>query len=267
MTDELRLAGRSSFDSVAARYHAARPRYPDEIYDIVVHESGVPSPADVLEVGPATGIATVELARRGYRVTGIELGTALAEQARRNCADEPGVAIVNGSFDTWEPDEWGAFDLVVAATSWHWLDPVTRYDRAHRHLRPGGVLAFWTATHVVPVGGDPIFAELQEVYDEIGESLPAGSSFARPGEVADQRAEVEASGRFEVLAIRHVDWEVGYDADAYIALLDTFSGHIAMMPWQRDRLDGAIRARLARRSPPILRRHWGAVVHVARRVG
>ncbi len=65
--------------------------------------------------------------------------------------------------------------------------------------------------------------------------------------------------------MRQFDWEVSYDAEAYIRLLDTFSGHIAMEQWQRDRLYGAIRERLARRPDGRLRRHWGAVLHVARR--
>ena len=65
-----------------------------------------------------------------------------------------------------------AYDLVYAATAWHWVDPEVRYQRAHEVLRPGGHLAFWRADHVFPVGGDPFFAEIQEVYDEIGEGLP-----------------------------------------------------------------------------------------------
>jgi hypothetical protein len=50
-------------------------------------------------------------------------------------------------------------------------------------------------------------------------------------------------------------------------LLDTFSGHIAMEQWQRDRLYGEIRRRLAERPDGTLRRHWGSVLQVARRAG
>ena len=39
------------------------------------------------------------------------------------------------------------------------------------------------------------------------------------------------------------DWEVVYDAEAYIDLLETFSGHISMEPWQRERLYAEIRQR------------------------
>jgi hypothetical protein len=81
----------------------------------------------------------------------------------------------------------------------------------------------------------------------------------------DQRDEIEQSGLFEDVSVRHFDWELRYDADEYLELLDTFSGHIVMQPWQRDRLYAEIRRRLAERSDGRLRRHWGAVLHVARR--
>ncbi len=155
--------------------------------------------------------------------------------------------------------------MVFAATSWHWVDPAVRYRRAWELLRPGGHLAFWGASHVFPADGDPFFGEIQDVYDEIGEGLPAGSAFPRPGELPDDRDEIGASGLFGDIKIRHFDWEVSYDGEGYIRLLETFSGHIAMEQWKRDRLYGEIRGRLARRPGGRLRRHWGAVLHVARR--
>ncbi len=116
-----------------------------------------------------------------------------------------------------------------------------------------------------PDGGDPFFREIQDAYDEIGEGLPPGSTWPRPGELADQAAEIEASGLFEVVHIRHFDWERLYDADSYIELLSTFSGHIAMEDWKRERLYSEIRLRLGRRPGNAARRHWGAVLHIARR--
>jgi hypothetical protein len=57
-----------------------------------------------------------------------------------------------------------------------------------------------------------------------------------------------------------------YNAEGYIELLNTFSGHIAMEAWQRDRLYGEIRRRLGGRTDGRVRRHWGAVLHIARRL-
>ena len=120
------------------------------------------------------------------------------------------------------------FHLVYAATAWHWVDPDVRYRRAWELLQPNGHLAFWSATHVFPDGGDPFFVEIQDVYDEIEGDSAAEAVRPRPGELPDQRQEIESSGLFTEVVVRQFDWEIRYDADAYIALLDTFSGHIAM---------------------------------------
>jgi hypothetical protein len=119
---------------------------------------------------------------------------------------------------------------------------------------------------VLPDGGDTFFQEIQDVYDEIGEGLPPGSVWPRPGELEERRAEIEASGLFEVVQVRHFDWERVYDAEGYVELLNTFSGHIAMEDWKRERLYREIRLRLGRRPDNAVRRHWGAVLHVARRL-
>ncbi|MBL0749881.1 class I SAM-dependent methyltransferase [Nocardioides baculatus] len=262
MADDRPLA--MTFDSAAERYQQARPDYPDSLFDSLVDLADL-SPGDrLLEIGCATGKATIPLARRGFAITCVDPGPALVEVARRNLAAYPDVDVRHGRFEDVVPDGT-AYDLVLAATSWHWLDPEIRYRRAWELLRPGGHLAFWSATHVFPEGGDPIFRELQDVYDEIGEGVPGGAAYARPDELPDQRDEIEASGLFDDLQVRHVDWEVDYDAEGYLALLDTFSGHIAMEPWQRERLYGEIRRRLAERPDGLLRRGWGAVLHVARR--
>ena len=81
-----------------------------------------------------------------------------------------------------------AFDLVVAATAWHWIDLALRYEKAWRLLRPGGHLAYWSATHVFPDAGDPFFREIQEIYEEIGEDRPSDTNWPKPSELPDERA-------------------------------------------------------------------------------
>ncbi len=256
---------RKAFEITAGQYQAARPDYPEELFDALVELTGVAPGARVLEVGCASGKATLPLARRGFRITAVEMGPELAAEARANLRQFAKVEVVTAAFEDWKRTG-EAYDLVVAATAWHWVDPAVRYEQAWSALRPGGHLAFWTAAHVFPDGGDPFFRDIQDVYDEIGEGLGPDAVWARPGELPDETADIEASGRFEVVGVRHVDWEVVYDADGYLALLDTFSGHLAMEEPQRERLYGEIRRRLAERPDGRLRRHWGAVLQVARRV-
>jgi SAM-dependent methyltransferase len=99
----------------------------------------------------------------------------LAAAARRNLAGFNGVEVIEAAFETWWPPGRAAFDLVFAATAWHWIDPAVKYQRAWQLLRPGGHLAFWGATHVFPADGDRFFRDIQDVYDEIGEGLPPGA--------------------------------------------------------------------------------------------
>ncbi len=260
--DDERERLRQTFNQAADIYDRVRPEYPEALFDDLITLADLVPGDDLLEVGCATGKATRPLARRGFRITCVELGPELASAARGNLTGWP-VKVVQGKFEEWRAPQ--PVSLVYAATAWHWIDPAVRYQRAWQALRPGGHLAIWGAAQVFPDGGDPFFEEIQDVYDEIGEGLPPGTPWPRPGEQADDRADIEASGLFEMTAVRHYDWERGYDAEEYIELLSTFSGHLAMADWKRQRLYGEIRRRLALRRDHSVRRHWGAVLQVARR--
>jgi SAM-dependent methyltransferase len=258
-SDTERIMLRETFGQAADSYDRARPEYPAELYQDLIAATGIEPGDRLLEVGCATGKATRPLAARGYQISCVELGEELAAGARANLAPY-GVEVVHGRFEDWDRD---GFALVYAATAWHWIDPAVRYRRAWETLREGGHLAFWSAVHVLPeVGGDPFFPEIQKVYDSLGEQLPDGMDWPRPGKLPEEREQITADGLFEVALIKQYDWELEYTAEEYIALLSTFSGHIAMEEWQRERLFGAIRQLLGDRK---VRRHWGAVLHVARR--
>jgi len=266
---------RQTFDAVAANYQQARPEYPDALFDTLIALAGLDPAADALcEVGSASGKATLPLARRGFAITCVELGAALAAEARRNLAGFDRVRVVNDDFETWLPDGEtrdrsasgvSGFGLVFAATAWHWIDPAVKYAKAAALLRPGGHLAFWEAVHVTPAGGDPFFAEIQDVYDEIGDGEQHDHVFQTLETLDSHEAEIAETGLFSDIVIRRFDWEISYPAEDYIRLLGTFSSHIAMQPWQRDRLYGEIRRRLALRPDGVVRRHWGGVLHVARK--
>ena len=261
-----RLRLRAAFDSAASIYAAARPDYPPSLLDRVVEDAGLTPGDALLEVGCGTGIATLPMARRGFAITGVELGPALAVEARRRLKRFRGVMVLQADFD-----EWAAragrhqFRLVYAATSWHWLDPATKYENAWRCLEPGGALAFWSAQHVLPDDGDEFFAEMQDVYRDLREPTLGSGEIPRPEDVPSEADEITASGRFHSVRVSRFLWEKTYDADSYLALLDTFSNHIELDPAKRAHLYGEIRRRITPRPDGTVRRHWGAVLHVARR--
>ena len=109
-------------------------------------------------------------------------------------------------------------------------------------------------------------ARFRRSYDAIGEGHP-GEWPPPPPDTAFRttRAEIEASGLFDQVAVHRYVWETLYTTDEYIALLNTFSGHIAMEQVKREHLYGEIRQRVGQRPDPRVRRHWYAILHVARR--
>src|ERR671910_3487014 len=99
MADERqRLA--ATFDRAAELYQRARPEYPSELYDRLLRVTRLSPGARLLEVGCATGKATLPLAQRGFRITCVEPGPALAAAARANLAGFD-VEVVEARFEDW----------------------------------------------------------------------------------------------------------------------------------------------------------------------
>jgi hypothetical protein len=62
----------------------------------------------------------------------------------------------------------------------------------------------------------------------------------RPDELPDRLGEIEASGLFAGVVRRDYRWDEPYDAEGYLRVLSTYSGHIALDPDTRERLFGGI---------------------------
>jgi SAM-dependent methyltransferase len=254
---------RTTFEQVPELYDRARPGYPDELFDDLAVLAGLAEGSRVLEVGCGTGQATLPLARRGYSIVCVELGAGLAAAARRNLVAFPNVEIVNANFEAWEPERAG-FDAIVAFTAFHWLDPALRYEQAARLLTDRGALAVAGSLHVRRPGGDTFWAEVQEDYDAV---VPSDENEAPPfpDDVDGLLPEIEASGRFEGVASRRYLWDADYDAESYIALLNTYSGHRSLDDAVRNELYDRIRRRIGSRPGGRVTKTYLTMLNVARK--
>ena len=225
---------RQTFDGAAVRYDRARPGYPEAVFDDLAAGAGLRPGARVLELGPGTGKAPVPLAARGYDVVAVELGAQLAAVARENLRGYPNARVVCAAFEEW-PLPAAPFDAVVAATAFAWIDPAVRVTRTAAALRPGGVLAT-IGTHHVAGGTEPFFAEVQACYERWDPATPPGLRLQASADIPQDSAELDASGLFEPARFRRYEWEVGYSTAAYVDLLLTYSGHLALPPAARDGL-------------------------------
>ncbi len=222
---ERRYQLRTTFDTVANHYDSARPGYPEELFDDIVSLSGLPDNGRVLEIGCGSGVATAPMARRGYRMHCVEHGEELAVEARRNLATFPNVLVDAGAFEDF-PLEQTSYDLVMAATSFHWLDQPAGYLKTAEILKPGGSFAMFRHLHVKSSQDDSFFEAVQDVYRQAGMRgdfvLQDHSAFA------GQSDEIEATGLFGPVKVRRYVWDKDYDAAGYIRLLSTFSDNLAL---------------------------------------
>jgi SAM-dependent methyltransferase len=254
---------RTTFETVAERYDAARPTYPPALLDDLVELASIPADGRILEIGPGTGKASVALAERGYALVGVELGPQLAELARMNLSPFPQARTVIADFEQWEPPEpEEPFDAVVAFTAFHWIAPDVRYAKPARLLRPGGALAVVETKHVLPAGADPFWTDVQADFDAIVPH-PDNRPPPAPEDVGDLREEIEASGLFRDVEVRRHFWDVEYGPDEYVALLGTYSVNLALPAAQRDELFARIHARIARQGN--VRKTYLATLNVARK--
>ncbi|MEU8271657.1 class I SAM-dependent methyltransferase [Sphaerisporangium sp. NPDC049002] len=131
------------FDRVAEAYDAARPGYPDGLYDALADLSSISlAGATVADVGAGTGISTRGLLGRGAQVVSVDPGRRmLARLVART--DSPRAVVGDGNA---LPLRSGSADLVCYAQAWHWLRPEESIKEALRVVRPGGAVAAWWNT-------------------------------------------------------------------------------------------------------------------------
>jgi SAM-dependent methyltransferase len=153
LSDDYLARNRASWTKANAEYTDARSEHSWAKEEITwgmcgVDESDVRALGDladkhVIELGCGTAYFGAWLARRGARVTGVDITPAQLETARR-CRDKFGLEmefIEANAEDVPLPD--ASFDLAVSEYGASiWCDPYRWIPEAARLLRPGGELVF-----------------------------------------------------------------------------------------------------------------------------
>jgi len=101
--------------------------------------AGLPGGADVLEVAPGPGYTAIEIARLGFRVTGLDISRSFVEIAGEG-ATQAGLHVDFRQGDAAAiPFEAGSFDLIVCQAAFkNFTRPASALAEMHRVLRSGG---------------------------------------------------------------------------------------------------------------------------------
>jgi SAM-dependent methyltransferase len=213
-----------SFGTDAQRYDRARPGYPDALVARII--AGSPG-REVLDVGCGTGIAARQFQAAGCTVLGVEPDERMAGFARAR-----GLRVEVATFEAWQP-AGRRFDAVIAAQSWHWVDPVAGAVKASRVLRPGGRLTIFGHVYEPPAEvAEPFAAALRRVAPD---SLFGDQPARRPLDMyqagytkfADA---IRRTERFNDPEQWRFDWERPYTRDQWLELLPTTGGLTRLPP-------------------------------------
>ena len=209
-------------------YASVRPAYPGEAVAALLDAARSGRGVDALgrdgslraaDIGAGTGKMSELLARAGAVVDAVEPSGAMRAQA----SSIPGVTWHAGvAEETTLPH--GAFDIVVFAQSWHWVDPERAGVEAARILAPGGVLGI--------------------VWNQMDVSIPwvhRLTRIMRSGDVHRPDRPPTPGGGFAPMRLTQVAWEDVMTPEQILTLGTTRSSYIRSSPAGRERMQANLR--------------------------
>lgn len=230
---------------------------------------------EVLEIGPGPGQVTGPLLDHGARVTAVELSEPMAQRLEQRYG-AAGLTVVRGAFETVALAE-RAFDLVVAAASFHWVPPEAGLAKVAAVLRPGGWAALWWSIYTDDRRPDPLAAPLQDALRRHAPHLLGRSAAgAHPGQagahhalhVADRLAAFASTGGFEPAQHHLLRWTAAQDAEAVRLLFGTFSPFLALDPAVLEAVLAELAAFVEAQPGGVVERPYQTAVYLApRRAG
>lgn len=208
------------FDACTSPYANASPRpsYPERAVRWLVGED----PVRVLELGAGAGQMTEALLRSGHDVVALDRSSDMLEQLAENLE----VPVVRGVAERL-PFHAGAFDVVVAAQSFHWFDPLRCLPEVARVLRTGGRLSLVWNTRDESV---PWVRRLTSIID------------AEPDDLEEIAGSLPLSGLFDIPESSSFGFWQQLDLDSLLELVASRSSIAAKPPSERDAILQQVRA-------------------------
>jgi ubiquinone/menaquinone biosynthesis C-methylase UbiE len=224
---------RTHFNDIVEDYDKIRPEYPREIFEDVMKFSNFLTGKSAIEIGAGTGKATHPFLDAGYDVTAVEIGSNMADFLLKRFNAYKGFNVVVSSFEDAILQE-SSFDLIYAATAFHWVDAEIGCPKAFRLLKDGGTIALFRY-NAIAGDGDELYEEIQAIYEKHYYSYYKSNTrpIKKSKEDFEKPSEIYISYRFEDLktygfkdiSMKFYDGYKTYNADEYIVLLETMSDH------------------------------------------
>lgn len=219
-----------TFDTKASLYEKIRPGYVDDLYQTIFNYIPVNEFSHVVEVGIGGGQATPPLLQTGCRLTAVESGENFSALCREKFKDYKNFSVITGKFEEVEFND-NQYDLVYSASAFHWVPEEIGYTKVFSMLRSGGVFARF-ANHSYRAKDNPALTEEIDklyglyYYKFYNEKQEYPEEYTE--EAALRRAQIAQKYGFKDISYAMFHRIRTFSAKEYIALISTYSTHIAI---------------------------------------
>jgi SAM-dependent methyltransferase len=213
----------ADFGKTAADYARHRAGYPDWLFERLMRRGLVRPGMCALDLATGTGYLARGLAQRGLTVTGLDVSAEMMDAAMAlDAAQGLRIEYVIG-----KAEETGLpaarFDLVTAATCWHWFDRPKTAAEVLRLLKPGGWLVICSQDWL-PLG-DNLVARTEAIVKRHNPKWNwDGLDGLKPGFVRDLRA-----AGFQSIESFSVDYDIPYDHEGWRGRMRASAGIAASL--------------------------------------
>ena len=218
-----------TFDTVADTYEKLRPGYVDELYQDIFEYKTINKQSRVVEIGIGGGQATLPILKTGCKLTAVDYGEKFCEICRDKFKEYSNFSAVSGKFE--DIDMGNEYDLIYSASAFHWIPEEIGYKKVYNILKNGGIFARF-ANHPFRDKEKPeLTAEMDRIYAEYYYKYH-NKEPKPPIEYTEQQAHDRALIA-EKYGFTDIQYKLFYrtrtfTANEYIALLGTYSDHIAI---------------------------------------
>jgi SAM-dependent methyltransferase len=195
-------------------------------------------------------------------------GAGMAALARQRLAAFRNVEVENSTFEEWD-DGGRRFDVLVAASAWHWVDPSIGWRRAHDVLHPGGWMALLGNVVVHRPGEPEVYAETGDLHERFS---PGNPGWGHPPLEDELRMTDEGWGLvtdpgsfFGPTIVRWYPAVQWFDGDGFADLLRSTSLYRRLDSDVRDPLLDAIAERIRTQMGDRASRRYLSVLRAGRR--
>jgi len=250
---------KTHFDEIVVNYEKARPEYPAQIFADIFDYAGADkagtgtalpaSGGKAVEIGAGTGKATRPFLDAGYDVTAVEIGANMAAFLREKYKDYKNFNVLISGFEDAVLED-GSYDLIYAASAFHWVDAEIGCPKALRLLKSGGAVAL-IRYNVIPAHGEELYEEIQKVYEKHYQRYHKWDHRLEKRSAEDfRRADKILEGYgfsdlgdygFTDVSMKLYDTALMFGADEFITYLDTMADHRVLPAKDKEALYAGIR--------------------------